>query len=46
MGSLSNLYISQSYTSLIHLGTDGPISDQLPGQFIQLQDGIGNSLNI
>jgi uncharacterized coiled-coil protein SlyX len=43
MGSLSNLYISQSYTSLAHLGTDNAL---VPGQMTILQDGIGQSLNI
>ena len=46
MGSLSNLYISQSYTSLVHLGNDGPITALLPGQFVELQDGLGNDLKI
>ena len=46
MGSLSNLYISASYTSLVHLGNDGPITALLPGQFVALQDGLGNSLKI
>lgn len=46
MGSLSNLYISQSYTSLVHLGSDGPITSQPVNQFVDLQDGLGNSLNI
>ncbi len=46
MGNLSNLYISQSYTSLVHLGTDGPISAQPAGTLIPLQDGLGNSLGI
>jgi uncharacterized coiled-coil protein SlyX len=46
MGSLSNLYISASYTSLVHLGNDGPITALLPGQFVALQDGLGNNLNI
>lgn len=43
MGNLSNLYISQSYTSLAHLGTDNAL---VPGQMTVLQDGIGQSLNI
>lgn len=43
MGSLSNLYISQSYKSLAHLGTDDAL---VPGQMTMLQDGIGQSLNI
>jgi hypothetical protein len=42
MGSLSNLYISQSYTSLIHLGSDTTITPS----FVQLQDGLGNSLGV
>ena len=42
MGSLSNLYISQSYQSLIHLGTDNSASATL----IQLQDGLGNNLGV
>jgi len=42
MGSLSNLYISQSYQSLIHLGTDNTASVNL----IQLQDGLGNNLGV
>ncbi len=46
MGSLSNLYISQSYTSLVHLGNDGPITNLAPGQFTELQDGLGNGLSI
>jgi hypothetical protein len=43
MGSLSNLYISQSYTSLAHLGTNNSL---VAGTMTQLQDGIGQSLNI
>jgi hypothetical protein len=43
MGSLSNLYISQSYTSLAHLGTNNAL---VPGQMTILQDGLGQSLNI
>jgi uncharacterized coiled-coil protein SlyX len=43
MGSLSNLYISQSYTSLAHLGTNNAL---VVGQMTQLQDGLGTSLNI
>jgi hypothetical protein len=46
MGSLSNLYISASYTSLVHLGNDGPITSLAPGQFVALQDGLGNNLQI
>jgi hypothetical protein len=42
MGSLANLYISQSYTSLIHLGSDTTAS----ANFAELQDGLGNGLGI
>jgi hypothetical protein len=42
MGSLSNLYISQSYTSLIHLGSDTTITTAS----VQLQDGLGNGTGI
>jgi uncharacterized coiled-coil protein SlyX len=42
MGSLSNLYISQSYVSLIHLGSDSFITTQS----VELQDGLGNGLGI
>jgi hypothetical protein len=43
MGSLSSLYISQSYQSLTHLGTNNALS---VGTMTELQDGIGQSLNI
>jgi cytoskeletal protein CcmA (bactofilin family) len=42
MGSLSNLYISQSYQSLIHLGSDTTITTAS----VQLQDGFGNGTGI
>jgi hypothetical protein len=42
MGSLSNLYISESYQSLIHLGSDNTASVDL----IELQDGEGNSIGV
>jgi len=42
MGNLSNLYISKSYQSLIHLGSDNTASATLVG----LQDGLGNSIGI
>jgi len=42
MGSLSNLYISQSYQGLIHLGTNTTASANL----IELQDGLGNNLGV
>lgn len=42
MGSLSNLYISQSYQSLIHLGTDTGAS----GEPTQLQDGLGTNIGV
>lgn len=43
MGNLNNLYISQSFQSLAHLGTNTSL---VPGTMTQLQDGIGQSLNI
>ena len=42
MGSLYNLYISQSYQSLIHLSNDWTASSTLTA----LQDGYGNSLGV
>ena len=42
MGSLSNLYISQSYQSLIHLSTDTSATTSPT----QLEDGVGTSLGI
>jgi len=42
MGSLSNLYISQSYQSLIHLRTNNTASATLIG----LEDGLGNSIGV
>ena len=42
MGNLSNLYISQSFISLIHLGSDNTASATLT----ELQDGLGNGLGI
>jgi cytoskeletal protein CcmA (bactofilin family) len=42
MGNLSNLYISQSFQSLIHLGSDTTASATLTA----LQDGLGNSIGI
>lgn len=42
MGSLSNLYISQSYQSLLHFGNDSSASTSLT----QLQDGVGNGLGV
>ena len=42
MGSLSNLYISQSYQSLIHIGTNNTASATLVG----LQDGLGNNIGV
>jgi hypothetical protein len=42
MGSLSNLYISQSYQSLIHLSTDTSATTSPT----QLQDGVGTNLGI
>ena len=42
MGSLSNLYISQSYQSLLHFGTDTSASATL----IEVEDGVGNGLGL
>ena len=42
MGSLSNLYISQSFISLIHLGSDNTASTD----FAELQDGLGNGIGV
>jgi len=42
MGNLSNLYISQSYISLLHLGSDNTASSTLT----PIQDGLGNSIGI
>lgn len=42
MGNLSNLYISASFQSLLHLGNDSVISSSLVG----VQDGFGNSVGI
>jgi cytoskeletal protein CcmA (bactofilin family) len=44
MGSLSNLYVSQSYQSLLHLGTDTsffPVGQNVPQGYIGVQDGLG-----
>jgi predicted acyltransferase (DUF342 family) len=44
MGSLSNLYVSQSYQSLLHLGTDTsffPVGATAPQGYIGVQDGLG-----
>jgi hypothetical protein len=42
MGNLSNLYISQSFQSLIHLGTNDTASATLIG----LEDGYGNPIGV
>jgi hypothetical protein len=42
MGSLSNLYISQSYQSLTHFGNNSSASTTLT----ELEDGVGNGLGI
>lgn len=42
MGNLSNLFISTSYQSLIHLGNDNTITPSL----VELQDGLGNSIGV
>jgi hypothetical protein len=42
MGSLSNLYISQSYQSLIHLGTN----EAATSTPTELEDGLGNGIGV
>lgn len=42
MGSLSNLYISQSYQSLLHFATDTSASTTLTN----IQDGVGQDLGV
>ena len=42
MGNLSNLYISRSFQSLIHLGSDSTATSSLT----LLQDGYGNSIGV
>lgn len=42
MGSLSNLYISQSFISLLHLGSDNTAS----ATPTEIQDGLGNGIGI
>jgi cytoskeletal protein CcmA (bactofilin family) len=44
MGSLSSLYVSQSYQSLLHLGSDSSFFPPLapaPQGYITVQDGLG-----
>ncbi len=44
MGSLSNLYVSQSFQSLLHLGTDTsffPVGASAPQGYLTVQDGLG-----
>jgi cytoskeletal protein CcmA (bactofilin family) len=44
MGSLSNLYVSQSYQSLLHLGSDSsffPVLAPAPQGYITVEDGLG-----
>ena len=42
MGSLSNLYISQSYISLLHLGSNNTASTS----FTEIEDGLGNGIGV
>ena len=42
MGNLSNLYISQSFISLIHLGSNNTASVTPT----QLEDGLGNGIGV
>ena len=44
MGSLSNLYVSQSYQSLLHLGSDSsffPVGANPVSGYVTVQDGLG-----
>jgi len=44
MGSLSNLYVSQSYQSLLHLGNDSsffPVGANPVQGYVTVQDGLG-----
>lgn len=44
MGSLSNLYVSQSYQSLLHLGSDSsffPVGASPTTGYVTVQDGLG-----
>jgi len=44
MGSLSNLYVSQSYQSILHLGTDSsffPVGANPTSGYVTIQDGLG-----
>lgn len=44
MGSLSNLYVSQSYQSILHLGTDSsffPVGANPTTGYVTIQDGLG-----
>lgn len=44
MGSLSNLYVSQSYQSLLHLGSDSsffPVGASPTSGYVTVQDGLG-----
>jgi cytoskeletal protein CcmA (bactofilin family) len=44
MGSLSNLYVSQSYQSLLHLGVDTsffPVGATAPQGYLNVEDGLG-----
>jgi hypothetical protein len=42
MGSLSNLYISQSFISLLHLASNNTASSTLT----EIQDGLGNGIGV
>jgi hypothetical protein len=42
MGNLSNLYISQSFISLLHLGSNNTASSTLT----EIQDGLGNGIGV
>lgn len=41
MSNLSNLYISQSFQGLLHLGTNQSITASVGQGYVQIQDGVG-----
>ena len=42
MGNLSNLFISQSFISVLHTGNNNTLS----AQYTDIQDGLGNSSGV
>ena len=41
MSTLKNLYISQSFQGLLHLGTNQSIANSIGQGYVQIQDGLG-----